>query len=350
MALFTIARTWREELDKRSVRQFVYAIACAWAAIAIGCLIYLLEKYLLQPPRRFMESPAAVTMRACGLAHFIIGWLFLFTSSRVRNPRAAMRLGWLTLIGIGLCFFVYFLGASSNPFVIILFYGYFLVHELRDQSNIYQRYGDAPGDGEKTKTFLPALRWATITFLVAILAIGQVIHGMCIKHKEILYTIPSHWYMIGSLGIALLCALALVNVRRAAIQTYGSVDQALLKHKPLATIYGIIFLTLSFGMIVGSTAFNLIILVHAGAWLVFVSYQLANETRPERFTLWTWLRRTPTGFIVLHISIVGIVLSLMALRVYVWDRVGILSQLVEGSNFIYWSLLHISMAFWKAPR
>ncbi len=350
MALLTIAKTWREELDKRTVKQFVYAIAIAWAAIAIGCVIYVLEKYCLQPPRRFMESPAAVAMRACGLAHFIIGWLFLFTSSRVRKPRAAMRLGWLTLLGVGLCFFVHYLGASANPFVILLFYGYFLVHELRDQSNLYQRYGDAPEDGKKTAAFLPSLRWATVILLVSLLALGQTIHGLCIKRKDILINIAPHWYVLGGLAAVILSGLAIWHVCREGKRAYGSLDEALLSHKPLATVYLLIFLTLSFGMVIGSTAFNLIILVHAAAWLVFVSYQLAQEPRPTRLNLWTWFRRTSTGFVVLHVSVVGVVLALMAIRVYVWDRVGIVSKLVEGSNFIYWSLMHISMAFWKAPR
>lgn len=350
MALFTIARTWRDEWDKRTVKQFVYAIACAWAVIAIGCVIYVIEKYLLIPPRRFMESPAAVVMRACGLAHFIIGWLFLFTSPRIRNVKAATRLGWLSLVGVAACIFVGFLGASENPFVVILFYGYFLIHELRDQSNLYQRYGDAPGDGPRTQNFLPALRWVTVILLVSLLAIGQTLHGILIKPKEIIQTIPIYWYGIGAIGILALCTLATRNMLQAAKQSYGTVNQALLAHKPLITVYLIIFLTLSFGILVGSTAFNLIILVHASAWFVFVAYQLSQEPPPQRLTPWTWVRRTPVGFMVLHIVLGGAILGCMAMRVYIWNRVGLLSQLVEGSNFIYWSLMHISMAFWKSPR
>jgi len=39
----------------------------------------------------------------------------------------------------------------------------------------------------------------------------------------------------------------------------------------------------------------------------------------------------------------------MGLRVYVWERSGWACQLLATSSFPYWSLMHISMSFWR-PR
>ena len=60
------------------------------------------------------------------------------------------------------------------------------------------------------------------------------------------------------------------------------------------------------------------------------------------------MRRSPTGFVSLHVMLAGVALTFIALRVYAWGRMGWVSDLVAGSAFPYWSLMHICMAFWKA--
>ncbi|HZZ78830.1 MAG TPA: hypothetical protein VFE62_09950, partial [Gemmataceae bacterium] len=84
-------------------RQFQAACGCAALTIAAGCVLYGVETGLLHCEHRFVENPADTMTRAIGLAHFSIGWLFLFTSPRLRNRVALARLTLWTLFGIGFC-------------------------------------------------------------------------------------------------------------------------------------------------------------------------------------------------------------------------------------------------------
>jgi hypothetical protein len=139
-----------------------------------------------------------------------------------------------------------------------------------------------------------------------------------------------------------------VRALRLGREAHGDVASALAAHRPLLAVYGGIFVVLLLGALAGSAGFNLIILMHVCAWLVFVCHQLGRRgARPGG--LWAWLRGTPVGFVTLHLAVVAVILVLMALRVHAWGRTGWLSELVATANFPYWSLMHISMAFWR-PR
>jgi hypothetical protein len=119
-------------------------------------------------------------------------------------------------------------------------------------------------------------------------------------------------------------------------------------HLPLVLVYSGILGVLLVGSLMGTTGLNLIILVHVGAWLAFVYYQLSKK-RVEVKGLWTWLRATPAGFLVLHLGVMLLVLVLFAVRVHVWQRVGFVSELLATKNFVYWALMHIIMSF-GTPR
>src|SRR4051812_12336771 len=84
-------------------RQFQQAIVGMALAIAVGCAIYAVETLLLGCRHRFIESPVDTMTRSVGLAHFLIGWLFLFPSPRLRGPSALLRLATWTLVGTALC-------------------------------------------------------------------------------------------------------------------------------------------------------------------------------------------------------------------------------------------------------
>src|SRR5688572_20442181 len=131
----TVSQTWR---------RFQGALLVSLAAVVFGCVLYVLEKYVLVPPRRFLESPVEVMMRAFGTAHFLVGWLFLFTSPRLRNLSSSAALTGWAAVGVGLSILFAWSGASKNPFVLMLFYSYFLVHEVRDQTAMFERSADAP--------------------------------------------------------------------------------------------------------------------------------------------------------------------------------------------------------------
>src|SRR6266498_1530401 len=96
-------------------RQFQQACICALVAVGVGCVLYGVETGVLHCEHRFVENPADTMTRAVGLAHFSIGWLFLFTSPRLRNRAALSRLAFWTLFGIAFCWVFAQFGADKNP-------------------------------------------------------------------------------------------------------------------------------------------------------------------------------------------------------------------------------------------
>src|SRR5436190_9097973 len=119
---FAPALTIAPLADSRPWRLFVQALLAAAAALALGCAIYLLEKFLFAPRHRFVENPAEFMMRSLGTAHFLIGWLFLATSPRLRGRSALARLGGWAAVGVLLCLVFAWGGGAKNKFLLVAFY------------------------------------------------------------------------------------------------------------------------------------------------------------------------------------------------------------------------------------
>ncbi len=336
-----------------TVRQFRRALGVAATVLAFGCLLYGVEKYLLQCQRRFIENPTDVMMRAFGLAHFLIGWLFLFTSPRLRSRAGLGRLLLATLGGAGLWTVFVLAGGTKNPFILMTFYSLFLIHEVRDEKNLFQVYGDAPSarplqsppypGGE---ALLNSLSVTACLLLVTVLAAAYLVNDKMLREHPRLAPYPAAylWAGFGLLGIASACSL--YGTLQMGLRVHGHLRSFVKAHAPLLGVYLAIMAILLAGSLLGSVGFNLIILVHVTVWLVFVHHQLGRKSAPAR-NLWTWLRYTPTGFLVLHVGLAAILLVLMALRVHVWGRVGLVSVLLASASFPYWSLMHIAMSFWR---
>ncbi|MCI0460383.1 MAG: hypothetical protein L0Z62_25805 [Gemmataceae bacterium] len=349
MAVASTATVRQSVLATTTVRQFLRAAAVALAAVAAGCLIYVVERLVLGPERQFIESPTDVMMRALGLAHFCVGWLFLFTSPRLRSPRALGRLALLTLAGVGLCLAFAHWGGMRNPVVLLLFYGYFLAHEIRDEATLYQSYGDAPAGGEEMSRFLGLLSWGVCLLAVAVMVAAFSFHGSAVE-RVARYSAAPVALLLAGVAVPLLGGLWVGRrALRAGARLHGCARAALAAHRPLLVVHGGLVAILVLGSLAGSAGFNLIILIHVCAWLVFVHYQLGRRDAVRVRGVWGWLRGTPTGFVVLHLTVAAVILTLMAVRVHVWQRVGWVSEILATSSFPYWSLMHISMAFWR-PR
>ncbi len=328
-------------------RQFQKALLAALSAVLVGFVIYAVEKYVLGIQRRFIENPADVMMRALGMAHFLVGWLFLFTSPRLRSWRAAGRLtGWSCLGGL-LCWLFAAVGGSKNPFALMAFASFFLVHEIRDQTRLFQIYGDAPPPSPPLSKFLHQLSLTVIFLLMAMLTGMHLIHGHVLGKCALLRDIPGSWLLAGWSLIPLAAAFAGRRAWLLGSAVFDSLGHFRAPLAPLLLVYLGIFGILAVGSVLGSVGLNLIILIHVTNWLVFVHYQLGQQPRATA-TLWDWLRRSPRGFVALHLVLAGVALTLIALRVHLWGRTGWISDLVAGSAFPYWSLMHICMAFWKA--
>jgi hypothetical protein len=326
-----------------TLRQFARALAVTAVILASGCFIYGIEKYVFHPRHRFIESPGEVMVRAFGVAHFLIGWLFLATSQGVRRPGAWPRLALVTAGGVGLCFVFHEAGGTRNPLVLISFYALFLVHEVRDERTMFEKYEEAPG----SHNLLNSIATSACLILVTVLAAAYMIHQQLFHPDGRVTTYPAEFLWSGIGILACISIGAVLATHRQALRSYSDWRTFTEAHSPLLTVYSGILAILLLGSLFGSLGFNLIILVHVTAWLVFVTYQL-RQRQVHVDGLWTWLRHTPAGFVTLHLVLAGGILLLLAIRVHVWQRAGTLSVLLASSSFPYWSLLHIATGFWKS--
>jgi hypothetical protein len=318
----------------------------ALVALAAACGVYGLEKYLLGQETRFIENPSDVIMRAFALAHFLIGWLFLLTSPRLRSRQALQRLLLASLVGVGLCMVFAQFGATRNPFLVLFFYAYFLVHEVGDETHLCQAYGDIPSAPFGARGLLQELRRAATAVTLCVLILGYLFHGLVTDKPAALHRVaPALLWAMASLLVGG-CAMGIYRYLAEGRRVGGCIQSLLQAHRPLLLVYAGIVLILLFGAPLGSTGFNIVILIHVTAWLVFVGHRL-HDAGPAT-NVWRWLRSTPAGFWTLHLGVVVGVLTLMAVRVYVWHRVGFLSELLASRNFCYWGLMHISTSFWSS--
>jgi hypothetical protein len=174
----------------------------------------------------------------------------------------------------------------------------------------------------------------------------QLVHGYVLEKTPEFLTLYGGWL---AAGWAVLAATALWTARRAwktGVAQFGSRGDFLAATGPLLRVYGTMYALLVAGSLLGTVGLNFVILMHVTSWLVFVQHQLSKHpVRPRG--LWDWLRHTPAGFVTLHLTVAAIVLVLLALRVYVWQKAGLVSAVLGSNFFPYWTLLHISIAFWR---
>jgi uncharacterized membrane protein YagU involved in acid resistance len=327
-------------------RQFQQACFCVVLVIGVGCAIYAVESLVLRCEHRFVENPADTMTRAIGLAHFSIGWVFLFTSPRLRHRAALSRLAFWTLFGMAFCWVFAIYGADKNPLLMMAFYSFFFIHEVCDEAKLYRHSGEFRDDAERADRFLPTLCWSMSLVLIATLAAFHILRGQLLGHSPLLQELPTLWLLIGLSFLSLLANYAVIRAIRQARSLYGSLQEAVLLYRPLLLVYAGISTILLVGSMFGSIGANLVILVHGLTWLVCTHRRL-RERNTVATGLWAWLRGSPTGFLMLHLSATALALLLFALRTHLWERTGLVCDLVSKTWFPYWSIMHIAMAFWR---
>lgn len=326
-------------------RRFRTSVLVAGAALAVGCIVYLVEKYLVRPERRFLENPSEMTLRVFGVAHFLVGWFYLFTARRTWMPRNLLSLATWTAIGVGAAWGFAAGGGMKNPLLVLGFYTLFLIHDLRDQGRLFSRSGEAPDDGPEARRFLDDLTAAVIALAVTLLGAIHLVHGLLLRNLPVLAEIGAM-----RLGAAWACLVGLtgflwVRAIRQGRVSFGSWQAAAELHAPLLQVHQGLLLVLVVGSMLGSVGLNLVILLHVTTWLVFTWEDLGRRHLGPGASRWTRLRNSPTFFLVLHLGLAAVVLVLAALRVHAWERSGWFCQALATSSFPLWSLLHICMAF-----
>jgi hypothetical protein len=81
----------------------------------------------------------------------MIGFLFMASSPAMSNTRSQIQIAFALLVGTGLCgLYAWAGGYEAYPrFPMALVFGYFVVHELRDEGFFYRQYREAPAYTEK---------------------------------------------------------------------------------------------------------------------------------------------------------------------------------------------------------
>jgi len=329
----------------RTWRQFQTAFWCALLAIGVGCVIYAIERMIVGSERRFIENPADIMTRAVGLAHFSVGWLFMFTSPRLRNRAALTRLAFWSAFGAGACA-IFAWGGDRNPWLTIAFYSFFFIHEACDEAHLFRHSGELPRDTPGVDPFLRAVAWTMSFTFIAFLVVGQIVRGVVLNRSGMLNEIPIEWLILGWLLVSCIAAIWMGYTVRLARSLYGSVREAIGIYQPLFAVYAGLLVIMILGSLLGSIGPILIILLHGMTWLVHSYRRLAESDAPVT-GIWSWMRNSPTGFLTLHIALIALALFLFAMRTHVWERTGFLSELVSKSWFPYWSIMHIAIAFWR---
>jgi len=324
----------------KSWRRFQKAFALTGAAVFVACVVYAVEKYLFRPRHRFIESPAEVMMRAFAFAHFLVGWFFLFTSSRLRQPSAAVRLIAATLCGLGACWLFGALGGDRAPLVLVGFYSLFLIHETRDECALARAGGDIPAHSP----FADALVHCVTLLLITLLAGAYLVRGFVLE-PSLLNDLSGVGILAAWSVVALFTAIFALRAMIAGRRHHGTLHAALEAHLPLVQIYQALILILLFGSMLGSVGLNVVILLHVSVWFVFVLERPGDANAEPPKNLVAWLRNSKPCFLAMHLGLIVVLLVLMALRVQVWMRAGWGSAILSSASFPYWSLMHICMAF-----
>lgn len=328
-------------------RQFQQAGFCVVLALLAGCGIYAVETLLLRCERRFVENPADTMTRALGLAHFSIGWLFLFTSPRLRHRAAVARLAFWTLFGIAFCAAFAWGGADRNPLCMMAFYGFFFIHEACDEAYLFRQSGEMPEATPQADRFLTSLCWSLSLGLMALLATAQLGRGHFLGRSAVLHGFAPEWLIAGAATLGIGAILSGAGTVRLARSAFGSLAMTVNLFQPLLRVYAGLITVLLIGSLFGSIGANLVILLHGMTWLVCTHRRLQEHPRTAT-GIWSWIRGTPTGFLTLHIAVMVLSLVLFALRTHVWQRSGIVCDLLSRTWFPYWSIMHIAMAFWRS--
>ncbi len=328
-------------------RQFQTACGCVALAIGVGCVLYAVETLLLHCPHRFVENPADTMTRAIGIAHFSIGWLFLFTSPRLRNRAALGRLTFWTLFGVAFCWLFAWGGADlKNPLLMMAFYSFFFIHEACDEAYLFRHSGELPADTPNADRFLRSLVWSVSLAFLALVASGQLVRGHLLGRSAMVHDVPIAWLLAAWLIVSVGAGISFLGSVRLARSSYGSFRSRVALYQPLLAVYAALLAVLLVGSLFGSIGYNLVIMIHGLTWLVCTHRKL-SENNAEVTGLWSWLRKSPAGFLTLHLAVTALALLLFALRTHLWQRTGLLCDLVSKTWFPYWSVMHIAMAFWR---
>jgi hypothetical protein len=336
-------------------RNWFYGLLIVIGSGILFWTIHVFEKYVvhIQPGQGLVDSATEASTRFLVQSHFIVAFLFIFTSKRMRPMVSKVHFCSLLGLGILLCWGFFSMGAMRSPLGVIVFYSYFMVHDFRDQIFFYHANGDVsridkPEALTKDLLLIPGFIFAVfaVTFLLAVsFKIGN---GR--RWAAVLENLPSplHWTIV-VLPVIGVIVLALGIKRHYDHQHPDGVRGFLGTHRPMIAVFAGIYMVLVGGLIITGRA-NAIINLHVTTWYVFSLYHLAK--RPASAPLaqsfsWRWMRTTPVGFNFLHLGTAILLILIGAVWAYSFHNDPRLSLwfLVSRDVVPYWAIIHVTTSF-----
>jgi hypothetical protein len=297
---------------------------------------------------RLVMNPAEASMRYLGISHFLVAFLFLTTSKKMRAPRPWLAFAVALGIGTVLCLAYARVKVWSPVVATMLFFGYFVVHDFRDQVFFYFSNGDAPAAPDRKG--LGALLFRTPFLVLAVLVAG-VAALMASGALDIAWLgaaiaawPPAARWALGLLpaaGAALLISRYRELWRRENLGKVGDFARA---NRPILAVLAAALLIL-----IAQKGFAIVTL-HVTCWYIFALHQLRKRPAtpaPKRFS-WSWLRATPAGFNVLHIGSVVLLVAVGAVWAYGFRNdptIAPLRILLDPASFQYWTIVHVTASF-----
>ncbi len=331
-------------------RNWLFAALILLGSLLLFGIIYAVE---LDSGRwnadlRLVMNPAEASMRYLGISHFLIAFLFLMTSKKMRAPRSWLPFAGAIAIGTVLCLGFARVKMWSPVLASILFFGYFVMHDFRDQVFFYFSNGDAPAKADRKG--LSDLLFRTPFLVLALLvagAAGLMATGVLdIAWLGAAFTgwpAAARW----ALGVVPGAAAVLMVWRYRELwrrESLGRVGDFARANRPILVVFAAALLIL-----LAQKGFAIVTL-HVTCWYVFALHQLKKRPAtpaPKPFS-WSWLRATPAGFNVLHIGSAVLLVAVGAVWAYGFRNdpaMAPMRVILDPASFQYWTIVHVTASF-----
>ena len=306
------------------------------------------------PETRAVADAGRSAMVFIGIPHFLIAFLFTAYSRRMRSGRAWTRFAILAAAGGVLCLGFKRVDLAAPALAELLLFGYFFIHECRDEVFFYFANGDGPlaARGTDVEWVLVRLPLLLVAAIVAALAFGTAVLGwgsQWVQAEAAALPDLLRW----ALGVAPVVAViaAVVGLRRRWQRAgLGAAGDFLRAHAPIVRVFAASFALIAVGLLLGLRS-HTIILLHVSAWYVFSVRQLQKRPAPPPPPTpgtWAWIRATPGGFTFLHAGLA----VLMVVAAGVWSYgfrqdphlLGF-KVFLDSNSFAYWTIVHVSVSF-----
>lgn len=340
-------------------RNWLVALAIVLGSVVVFALFQRAEEAARTVGRsaRLVWNPSETSMRLLALSHFLVAFVFMATSRRMKTTKSWLQLGALGALGALLCVGLSRLGGLSAPVGAVLFYAYFLVHEFRDETGFCRAWGEMPTlqAGEASWTAALAGPLIGVGLIASLFGIGVAFGIGGARRFATMYSgVPV--VLRAGLGLlpAALTAWGLVALsRRGDGAGTPGLRAAWRANRPLFFIGVGTFVVLVADILVTGRVYAIVTL-HVTAWYVFAVRRLKSlpaPAGPARAGSFRWVKTTPQGFVTFHLAMLALVIAAAAVWAYGFSNDGQITGfkvLLSREAFPYWTVVHVTLSWLPA--